>query len=646
MALVDEPAGRRARPHRRVRHGHARHGPARRRSNPTSPGTCSPTPTPGHLPRLGPDSGRTGLQPVARVLTASFEWFTSRVRARRRAGIHPTTPPPSPPRRGAAEDEPPPRPPAADGIARRSNFPPRMPNNWSFPTRRRSDRRGSRSTAPPPATHHPPRGLTWTADPRPTRPVLTAATTSGNARLRRGWRVRRALHSSGRATGLRRTLGKRPNRDQDPGAERSPRVGWATDQDAGTAREPGCVSTSESRGELTGRGGVRMAVEFRLLGDVEARRRPPVDVGHARQRCVLAALLVEANRPVPVDQLAGPGLGRSAAAAGRGTLRSYLSRLRQVLAAAADVGIDAAAGRLRPGRRPDGRGPAPVPPAGRAGPRGRRRPAAAALFEQALGLWRGEAFAHVGHAVAEQRSARPWTGSGWRPSSTATTSRSAAAGTRGCWPSCRRAPPPIRWTSGWPGSSCSPCTAAAGRPTPSAHYQRVRLRLAEELGADPEPAAAASCTSRSSTADPALTAPSRPRRVRVAGPARAGAAPAARATAVVHRPGRELAELATRAGRRSRIGRPRWSISAIGGAGGIGKTWLALRWAHDNLDRFPDGQLYVNLRGFDPAGEPVAPAVALRALPGRARASTRRRSRPTRTPRPRCTAAWSPAGGC
>jgi tetratricopeptide (TPR) repeat protein len=53
-------------------------------------------------------------------------------------------------------------------------------------------------------------------------------------------------------------------------------------------------------------------------------------------------------------------------------------------------------------------------------------------------------------------------------------------------------------------------------------------------------------------------------------------------------------------------------ISAISGAGGIGKTCLALRWAHQHVDRFPDGQLHVNLRGFDPTGKPMSPAVAVR----------------------------------
>ncbi|MFG1640080.1 tetratricopeptide repeat protein [Amycolatopsis sp. NPDC049252] len=53
-------------------------------------------------------------------------------------------------------------------------------------------------------------------------------------------------------------------------------------------------------------------------------------------------------------------------------------------------------------------------------------------------------------------------------------------------------------------------------------------------------------------------------------------------------------------------------ISAIDGAAGIGKTTLAVRWSHQAADRFPDGQLYVNLRGFEPTAEPAAPAEALR----------------------------------
>jgi len=51
-------------------------------------------------------------------------------------------------------------------------------------------------------------------------------------------------------------------------------------------------------------------------------------------------------------------------------------------------------------------------------------------------------------------------------------------------------------------------------------------------------------------------------------------------------------------------------ITAIGGTAGVGKTALAVHWAHQMAGRFPDGQLYVNLRGFDP-GQPVPPEDAL-----------------------------------
>jgi len=54
------------------------------------------------------------------------------------------------------------------------------------------------------------------------------------------------------------------------------------------------------------------------------------------------------------------------------------------------------------------------------------------------------------------------------------------------------------------------------------------------------------------------------------------------------------------------------SIIVIDGMAGIGKTTLAVHWSHLIADRFPDGQLYVNLRGFDPIGSGLDPAVAVR----------------------------------
>jgi NB-ARC domain/Bacterial transcriptional activator domain len=53
-------------------------------------------------------------------------------------------------------------------------------------------------------------------------------------------------------------------------------------------------------------------------------------------------------------------------------------------------------------------------------------------------------------------------------------------------------------------------------------------------------------------------------------------------------------------------------ISAVSGTAGVGKTALAVHWAHRVADRFPDGQLYVNLRGFDAGGQVMDPAEAVR----------------------------------
>jgi DNA-binding SARP family transcriptional activator len=54
------------------------------------------------------------------------------------------------------------------------------------------------------------------------------------------------------------------------------------------------------------------------------------------------------------------------------------------------------------------------------------------------------------------------------------------------------------------------------------------------------------------------------------------------------------------------------AIASIGGMAGVGKTSLALHWAHQAAYRFPDGQLYVNLRAFGPVRAPVRAADAIR----------------------------------
>jgi DNA-binding SARP family transcriptional activator len=51
-------------------------------------------------------------------------------------------------------------------------------------------------------------------------------------------------------------------------------------------------------------------------------------------------------------------------------------------------------------------------------------------------------------------------------------------------------------------------------------------------------------------------------------------------------------------------------ISVVSGTAGVGKTALAVRWARRAAGAFPDGQLYVNLRGYDP-DQPVPPGNAL-----------------------------------
>jgi tetratricopeptide (TPR) repeat protein/transcriptional regulator with XRE-family HTH domain len=95
---------------------------------------------------------------------------------------------------------------------------------------------------------------------------------------------------------------------------------------------------------------------------------------------------------------------------------------------------------------------------------------------------------------------------------------------------------------------------------------------------------------------------------------RAGAVPRQLPAAVADFTGRaaELQALSRMLDRAGAVAPGTVVISAIGGTAGVGKTALALHWAHEVAGRFGDGQLYVDLRGFDASGTPVAPESAIR----------------------------------
>ncbi|MFI6098044.1 AfsR/SARP family transcriptional regulator [Lentzea sp. NPDC051213] len=340
-------------------------------------------------------------------------------------------------------------------------------------------------------------------------------------------------------------------------------------------------------------------MEFGLLGDVEVRVGGRiVDVGHSRQRCVLAALLVDANRLVLVDVLVDRVWGEQVPHRARNAVAGYVSRLRQVL-------------------------PDEVRIVGRQGgyvltvdpmsvdlhrfhdlvARARTEPGeAVVLLNEALGLWRGEPFAALDTpwlaSVRSALEARRFAALLDRNDLALEQGRHAELlaeldATAAAFPLDERLA----------GQLILALYRCGRQADALLRYEQVRLLLAEELGADPGPGLRL-LHKQILTADQALTV-SRPVAAPVAGPVpRQLPAPprsfAGRA--------RELAALdAVLAGRHP-------FVAAVSGTAGVGKTALAVQWAHQVAARFPDGQLYINLRGFDSSGAVMAPGEALRAL--------------------------------
>ncbi|MGQ4267059.1 AfsR/SARP family transcriptional regulator [Nocardiopsis changdeensis] len=358
-----------------------------------------------------------------------------------------------------------------------------------------------------------------------------------------------------------------------------------------------------------------MTVEISVLGDIQTRiDGRAVDLGHGRRQSVFVGLLADVNRTVPVDRLIDRVWGHVPPDGARSSLYSYVSRLRTALSAAGD---DAAVGR-RPGGyvlslSRDALDTVDLYRFRRLAARARDAPTehtSLPLLEEALALWRADAFGTLdGPWVNEFRESLRLERLRAELDRNELLLRQGRQAERlGDLLSLARAHPLDERLIG----QLMLALYREGRAAQALeHYDRIRGALSEELGADPG-AELRDLHLKILNTDPALDAPSP-----------AAALSSVRSSSAVEPPpvplpsqlpapppllagrGRELAALDTA---RTPGAAP---VTVISGLGGVGKTSLALRWAHDNLDRFPDGQLYVNLHGSSPSTSATGPESAV-----------------------------------
>ncbi|WP_410606334.1 BTAD domain-containing putative transcriptional regulator [Amycolatopsis sp. lyj-109] len=334
-------------------------------------------------------------------------------------------------------------------------------------------------------------------------------------------------------------------------------------------------------------------MRFRLLGelDVDVGGRP-VEIRRPRQRGLLTALLTDVNKVVPADVLAERIWGEQLPVNPRNALYSYVSRLRTALGEATVT------------QRSGGYLLTADPEAvdlhvflrllGEAAAGGDDR-AKAGLLEAALALWTGEPFAGLDTPwFAQLRETLESRRLGAQLDLADVRLRGDRAGA--LIPELTALAEAHPLDERLRGQLMLALSRAGRQGDALREFDRMRRLLAEELGADPG-AALRQVHERILHGDPGRD-PGAARPV----PQQLPAAPAS----FVGR-----AELLAALDRAGEAAGP-VVISAIGGAGGIGKTSLALHWAAGKLAEFPDGQLYVNLRGFDPAAEPMPVSVAVR----------------------------------
>ncbi|MEU5691297.1 BTAD domain-containing putative transcriptional regulator [Actinosynnema sp. NPDC020468] len=333
-----------------------------------------------------------------------------------------------------------------------------------------------------------------------------------------------------------------------------------------------------------------MTAEFKVLGPLEVRYQGgPIATPAGKVRVLLAALLLRANRVVTADELVELLWedGSLTPARARATLHMVVTRLRRALGPANVV------------RTATGGYVADVPPDALDLHRFRAL-AADGRHAEALELWRGEPLADVPSDALHLAEVGPLLEERLAVLELRVDADLAAGRAHELVAELRALTGrhPLRerfWAQLMLALYRSDRQAEA-----LAAYRTARDHLVRELGVEPGPRL-------QELHEHILIASPEP------APARAETVitttPHLLPARSPHFVGRveELARLAELAERQS-------GVVTIGGTAGVGKTTLAVFWANQVAERFPDGQLYLNLRGFDPTGEPVKPAEAIRSV--------------------------------
>jgi len=351
-------------------------------------------------------------------------------------------------------------------------------------------------------------------------------------------------------------------------------------------------------------------MDFKILGPIEVRAAggQPIALGRRKQRVLLAALLLNAGKAIPTHRMLDWLWGEQAPANAESNLYTYISALRRVLGSPSRIEASSNGYVLRVAPDEiDVRLFEELAAQGRRMLSEGRNDVALERYTRALGLWRAEAVLE-GLSLPE-----PLRGEAARLERLRTIVVDAslearlALGQHGeVLPDLealtRRDPLNERLRT----QLMLALYRSGRRADALAVYQHAREMLAAELGVDPGPDLVR--MHRQILADDsALAAPSPSVAVRrVFAPAelpidsdaftgRASEVSWLRTALTSAAPGRIV-------------------VSAVAGAAGIGKSAFAVHVAHQIADRFPDGQLYVNLHGSTPNVKPLHPAEVLARL--------------------------------